>query len=229
MQLRIILILLIFFTAANTLPGQKVKKITVSGVVTDVNSKPLSGAFIMVDGKLTSTTTTSNGSYKIKILPSVTTIGIFTLMSGEAEEPLNGRTTVNFILEPPDSRKNSTPSTQTEENTGSGTSSGDNSGKLNPRFRSYETIYELIQSEYPTIIVEGKTLRIPGAVSIQWSTEPLFVVDGIQVTSVDGINPGMVKSIQVLKGSEAAIYGMKGANGVILINLLGSKDNDLRK
>lgn len=92
-----------------------------------------------------------------------------------------------------------------------------------------EGVEELIQGEFPTIIVEGKSIRIPGAVSLKLSTEPLFVVDGIQVTGIDNIMPASVKSIQVLKGSSASIYGMKGANGVILINLLGSKNNNIVK
>jgi TonB-dependent SusC/RagA subfamily outer membrane receptor len=49
------------------------------------------------------------------------------------------------------------------------------------------------------------------------STQPLFVVDDVIVNSIDNILPAMVKSIEVLKGSGAAIYGSRGANGVILI------------
>jgi TonB-dependent SusC/RagA subfamily outer membrane receptor len=52
----------------------------------------------------------------------------------------------------------------------------------------------------------------------------LFVVDGVPVTTIDNIAPQMVKSIQVLKGSSAAIYGMRGSNGVIVINLLKGSD-----
>jgi TonB-dependent SusC/RagA subfamily outer membrane receptor len=47
------------------------------------------------------------------------------------------------------------------------------------------------------------------------------VVDGVPVMTVDNIQPQMVKSIQVLKGSAASIYGSRGSNGVIVINLLG--------
>jgi TonB-dependent SusC/RagA subfamily outer membrane receptor len=42
--------------------------------------------------------------------------------------------------------------------------------------------------------------------------------------TVDNIQPQMVKSIQILKGSAAAIYGSRGSNGVIIIDLLGAKD-----
>lgn len=55
------------------------------------------------------------------------------------------------------------------------------------------------------------------------STDPLFVVDGVVVNSIDNISPRMVKSISVLKGSDAAIYGSRGAGGVILITLVGTR------
>jgi TonB-dependent SusC/RagA subfamily outer membrane receptor len=57
------------------------------------------------------------------------------------------------------------------------------------------------------------------------STEPLFVVDGMVVSSISDIQPFTVKSIEILKGSSASIYGSRGANGVILIKLIGAGDN----
>ncbi len=55
------------------------------------------------------------------------------------------------------------------------------------------------------------------------STDPLFVVDGAVVSTIDNISPRQVKSISVLKGSDAAIYGSRGGGGVILITLVGTK------
>ena len=63
------------------------------------------------------------------------------------------------------------------------------------------------------------TINIRGANSFYGSTEPLFVVDGSVVDRIDDINPREVKSIEVLKDGGAAIYGSRGANGVILITL----------
>ena len=51
-------------------------------------------------------------------------------------------------------------------------------------------------------------------------TDPLFIVDGSAVSSIEWINPHDVKSIDVLKDAAAtSIYGSRGANGVIIINL----------
>ena len=57
-----------------------------------------------------------------------------------------------------------------------------------------------------------------GGGSITQSNEPLFIVDGFQVSGIDDIPPTDIESIDVLKdASSTAIYGAKGANGVILV------------
>jgi TonB-dependent SusC/RagA subfamily outer membrane receptor len=48
-------------------------------------------------------------------------------------------------------------------------------------------------------------------------------VDGVVVNDVDNIPPQQVRSIEILKGPSASIYGSRGANGVILITLEGAK------
>lgn len=68
----------------------------------------------------------------------------------------------------------------------------------------------------------GVVVRIRGASSIYGSNAPLYVVDGVSVQPERGgalpwLNPRDVKSITVLKGTSASIYGSRGANGVIVI------------
>ncbi|PYP15482.1 MAG: hypothetical protein DMD52_10310 [Gemmatimonadetes bacterium] len=69
----------------------------------------------------------------------------------------------------------------------------------------------------------GIAVRIRGAASFNASAQPLYVVDGIPMQpgpngSLTGINPYDIESIQVLKdAADTAIYGMRGANGVIVI------------
>ncbi|PYO14341.1 MAG: hypothetical protein DMD31_10135 [Gemmatimonadetes bacterium] len=70
---------------------------------------------------------------------------------------------------------------------------------------------------------DGIAVRIRGAASFNASTQPLYVVDGIPIQpgpngSLTGLNPYDIESIQVLKdAADTAIYGMRGANGVIVI------------
>lgn len=84
----------------------------------------------------------------------------------------------------------------------------------------YRTIYEMIEGRCPGVTVQGDKILIRGISSINSSTEPLIIVDGTPQTNIDWINPNDVKSIDVLKdGGSSAIYGSRGANGVIIINL----------
>ena len=68
-------------------------------------------------------------------------------------------------------------------------------------------------------------IRIRGASTVQGNQGPLYVIDGIPVEagpngSLSGINPRDISSIQILKDAvDTAMYGTRGANGVILIKL----------
>ena len=85
---------------------------------------------------------------------------------------------------------------------------------------TYRDIYEMIQGKCSGVQVEGKRVIIRGIGTIYAGTDPLFIVDGSAVSSIDWINPYDVKSIDVLKDAGAtSIYGSRGANGVIIINL----------
>ena len=70
----------------------------------------------------------------------------------------------------------------------------------------------------------GIAVRIRGATSIQGSNEPLYIIDGIPIEagpngSLVGINPYDIASIEVLKdAASVSMYGVRGSNGVILIN-----------
>lgn len=69
----------------------------------------------------------------------------------------------------------------------------------------------------------GIAVRIRGATSIYGSNEPLYVVDGVPIQpgpggSLVGIDPYDIESIEVLKDpADTALYGMRGANGVIVV------------
>ena len=89
----------------------------------------------------------------------------------------------------------------------------------NNRYSSYSNIYDLIRNEVPGVRGTGSNIFLVEPSSINLSNEPLYVVDGTPVSSLEGIEPGMVKSVSALKGSSASIYGSRGANGVFLITL----------
>lgn len=234
MKHRIILLLIITLIGVNISSAQKSnKKITITGYVVDGTQASIANAIVMVDGKNTSKVTNNKGFYKIKVSPESTMIGIFTYSNGVMEESINGRTRINFTFEGtvPDQLTDNVDPEDEVIDIGYGkvkkrnvTSSVSKINGTNPKYASYRTIYDMLRGEVPGVQVSGTSIRIQGASSLTLSTEPLFVVDGVIVNSIDHILPQMVKSIQVLKGSSAAIYGSRGANGVILINLLNAGD-----
>ncbi|MEM7373047.1 MAG: TonB-dependent receptor plug domain-containing protein [Bacteroidota bacterium] len=76
-----------------------------------------------------------------------------------------------------------------------------------------------VQGSYPNL-----SLRIRGANSIHMTTEPLYVLEGIPLghdfsSLARATTPSDVKSIRVVKGPDAALYGARGSNGVVVVTL----------
>src|SRR5690606_13443382 len=71
----------------------------------------------------------------------------------------------------------------------------------------------------------GSSLRLRGGTSLTASNNPLVVVDGIPGVDINAIQPSDIKSIDVLKDASAtAIYGSRGANGVIIITTKSTRN-----
>jgi TonB-dependent SusC/RagA subfamily outer membrane receptor len=212
-------VLLIFLTlilcTPGTVYGQKGKKITIEGKVVDASNKPVAGATIFIDKAKTDVVTDHDGSFRIKVKPDAEDILVFSLMSGASEEKINGRTEINFVL------KDQSGSGNTDKNVSF------KSGVVNIKDSAvpvYQDIYDMIRGRIPGVEVSGKSIKIRGTNSLNISTEPLFVVDGVIVKEIDDIAPETVKSIEVLKGPDASVYGTRGSNGVIVITRKTGKD-----
>ncbi len=94
-------------------------------------------------------------------------------------------------------------------------------------FSMYDNMYDLIQGRFAGVQVQNNgDIVIRGINSINLSSCALIVVDGVPVDKsfLDMIPPVTVKSINVLKDSAAAIYGARGANGVIVIETRRGND-----
>lgn len=233
MRTRIIFCLILVMISFNISSGQKAgKKVTITGHVVDETQAYVANAIVMIDGKKTDTFTNTKGYFKIKVIPGSSTIGILTT-TGILEEPLDGRKTINFTFQgsvPAQPGAKANPDDETVDigygsvKKKSMTGSVSKIDGTNPKYASYRSIYDMLRGEVPGVQVTGTSIRIQGASSLMLSTEPLFVVDGMVVNSIADIQPYTVKSIEILKGSSAAIYGSRGANGVILIKLVGGGD-----
>lgn len=82
------------------------------------------------------------------------------------------------------------------------------------------TMERFISNRLPGIMIRGRSIVIRGGSSFSSSNEALIMVDGREMDtgSFLNMNPQDVKRIEVLRGPEAALYGRRGANGVIVVS-----------
>lgn len=233
----LIIFLLSTGSIAGTAEGQsKANRNLITGYVTDKDYYPVVGALVMIDHKTTDITTDEKGYYKVRITPGVRKVGIYSGTCGIIEEAIAGRTRINFRY--PDSAPFEASSDQVDltrdndkvnigystidrRNLTTSVSSVDGTES---RFASYTSVYEMLKGTVPGVLVNGNRVLIRGFTTMFGSNEPLYIVDGIPVSSLDDLSPRLVRSIEVLKGPAAAIYGSRGANGVILVDLVNAPD-----
>jgi TonB-dependent starch-binding outer membrane protein SusC len=228
MKIKLFLLILLSALCITAVNAQKNnKKITITGTVLDASKKPIGNAIIMIDGQKTNSVTDENGNYKIKVKSTVTKIGIFTFGHGTAEEEISGRTQIDFNFGNTSSQK---PADQTiapgEQgvNTGYGvvkkknlTTDVDRIDGTNKKYASYSNIADMIQREVPGCRINMGSVIIQDSKDLLGNLPALIIVDGVYMNSLPDIPPTSVKSIEVLKGTAAAIYGSRGSGGAIII------------
>lgn len=93
--------------------------------------------------------------------------------------------------------------------------------------QTYSDMYEYLRGRVAGVMVTSDNrIIIRGIGTNSNNTDPLILVDGVEVTDLSGINPADVQSVDVIKDGSSAIYGMQGANGVIIIKTGGSHNNE---
>jgi len=221
------LFLLLLFSAVSAVSfsqGNK-GKIAVKGTVLDVSGNPVSNAIVMVDGHETTSHTNSEGQYRVRVSPDAETIAILTFGNGIIGELIADRKEINFrfgttVL---DADQLTQPGEEAI-NTGYGnikrkdlTTDIDKIDGTDKKYASYSSIYEMIQRECSGVSVNRGSIVIQDSRNMSGFVPPLFVVDGTYVNDISHISPRTVESIQVLKGTSAAIYGSRGYGGAIVI------------
>lgn len=92
--------------------------------------------------------------------------------------------------------------------------------------QTYSDMYDYLRGRVAGVMVTSdKRIIIRGIGTNSDATDPLILVDGVETTDLSGINPADVQSVDVIKDGSTAIYGMRGANGVVIINTVGSHGN----
>jgi TonB-dependent SusC/RagA subfamily outer membrane receptor len=232
MNTKILLVSLLALLASPCLFSQKSQKpVTLSGNVYYSDHSPAEGAIIIIDGLKTKYKTDSKGRFEIKVSPYAANIAVSFRSQKTEPVQISGRKSIDFILKADAVSEVSGNKQHEKVEIGYGTidkksvtSSVSKSDVQNKKYSSYTNIYELLRNEVPAVQVSGTNVSIRGVSTFGGDNTPLFVVDGVPSDQISDVFPGDVKTISVLRGSDAAVYGMKGANGVIIITTLRGAD-----
>lgn len=209
-----------------TLPKPVVQRIV--GKVNDENGEPLPGVSILIKGTQQGTTTDGEGRFQIEV-SNENAVLVFSFVGYVSQEVVVGsRSSLEITMQSDQKLLDELVvvgyGTQKKSDlTGTVASVGKERLENVPNL----DIAQAIQGAVPGVMMQtssagaapGQVLMIRGRNSIRASNDPLIVVDGIPYNGqLRDINPNDVKSIEVLKdASAAAIYGSRGANGVILV------------
>jgi TonB-linked SusC/RagA family outer membrane protein len=205
----------------------------VSGTVKDAAGEPLIGVSVQEKGTVNGTITDSNGNYSVSVGQRSTLV--FSYIGYTAKEVAVGSlSTLNVTLEEDNALLDEVVvvgygTMKRRDLTGSVASVTGEKLAANP----VTNIVQALQGQLPGVTVTSQdgrpgatmSVRVRGGGSITQSNEPLFVVDGVQMNSIDDIPASNVESIDVLKdAASTAIYGARGANGVILVTTKQAKE-----
>ncbi|MBC3758695.1 TonB-dependent receptor [Hyunsoonleella sp. SJ7] len=206
---------------------------TVSGTVS-ADGQPLPGATVLVKGTTTGTSTDFDGNYTINAEASNTLVFSYVGYSTK-EVPVGNQTVVNVTLEQDNALDEVVVigyGTQRKSDlTGSVSSVSAEDITAVPVSRVDQALQGRASGVQVTQVNgapgAGTVIRVRGGNSITGSNEPLWVIDGIVVGTnfnLNNINSNDIKSIEILKdASSIAIYGSRGANGVVLVTTKNGK------
>ena len=224
-NLRLVLTFLAIVVSA-TLWAAVQQEIRISGTVIS-DGEPLPGVSVQIKGETTGTITDMDGKYSISAPSDAILVYRFVGLK-TVEQSVNGRNMINVTLESDSKELDEVmvvayATAKKYSFTGAAsTVKGDEIAKL--QVASVSRALEGTVSGVQASAASGQPgtdaeIRIRGIGSINASSEPLYVVDGVPFDgSVNSINPDDIASMTVLKdAASAALYGSRGANGVIII------------
>ena len=204
--------------------------VTVGGTVTDKNGDPLIGASVKVKGQNITTVTDIDGKYSLTVARGsvlvCTYVGFVT-----TEQTANGNRSVDFVLDEQNRSLNElvvigygSQKKQSLAGAISAISSDDIVTTKN------ENVQNMLTGKIPEVRVVQNTAE-PGefnnSFDIRGMGSPLIIIDGIPRENMTRIDPQDIERISVLKDASAAIYGVRAANGVVLITTKRGREGHL--
>lgn len=212
---------------------------TVNGTVVDGTGNPVAGATVVVEGTTNGTISDASGNFTLSEVPSNATLQ-FRFIGFETQEvAVDGRSTINVSMVDETTLLGELVVVgygvqKKSDVTGAMVSVGSDEINERPVANAFEALQgraagvDITSNERPGEI--GR-ITIRGVRSLTASSSPLYVVDGIPLmssSSIETINPRDIESIDILKDASAtAIYGSRGANGVIIISTNRGKEGKL--
>lgn len=199
---------------------------TVTGTVADEKGEPIIGASVAVKGTATGTVTDLDGNFSLNVKDNAT---LHVSYVGYVEQAVSvaGKNKISVVLKEDSYMLNEMVVV------GYGTVKKANVvgsiAKIDEKAiqeRPINRVEQALQGQMAGVSVRSTsgspgsdiTINVRGAASISGQTTPLYVVDGVPIDNLSGINPSDIQSIEVLKdAASAAIYGSRGSNGVVLV------------
>ncbi|NER17831.1 SusC/RagA family TonB-linked outer membrane protein [Spongiivirga citrea] len=210
---------------------------TITGAVTDANGVPLPSVNVLQKGTKNGVAADFDGNYAIKLIPGQEIL-VFSYIGFKSKEvAINAQDVINVSLEEDAENLDEVviigyAAVQREKVLGAvGTVKSENITQAAPT-----SAFDGIQGRLSGVQIQtnggpgaGFDVRVRGTSTFGGGdNSPLYVVDGQQLDNIDNIDPNDIASLEVLKdGATAAIYGSRGANGVVLITTKSGRAGDL--
>ncbi|MEQ1798123.1 MAG: TonB-dependent receptor [Lacibacter sp.] len=224
---------------------------TISGVVSDKAGTPVSSATVTVKGQRIAVITDANGAFKIAV-PSPNSVLVVSYVGAKSVEiSTAGKTTVLVTIDVTEAKLSEVVVIGYGKSRRVNLTSAQTTVTAKDMERTVNTtIEQAIQGRAAGVYITqnsgqpggGISVNIRGVSSINGNTEPLYVVDGVQILGqsvsfgstsssnpLAGLNPSDIEDIQVLQGPSAtAIYGSRATNGVLLITTKRGKSGEAK-
>jgi TonB-linked SusC/RagA family outer membrane protein len=219
--------------------GSFTRQITLTGKVTDVKGLPLSDVTVVVKGTNEGTRTDAGGNFSILVANTNKIILVFSLIGYKTTDySVEGNNPVRINLEVQDRALEEVVvigygSVKRSNLTGAVVSIKPEEVKKVPA----TNVMEAIQGKVPGVDITRSSgsagakanVSVRGNRSLTASNQPLYIVDGIQYSNFEDLNPNDIQSMEVLKdAASTAIYGSRGANGVIIITTKKGRNGQTR-
>jgi TonB-linked SusC/RagA family outer membrane protein len=212
----------------------------VTGKVVDANGEPVIGASVMVKGTSNGVVTDLDGNYSIGNVPAGASLNISYVGYRTRTVAVDGKSLLNVTMEEDRQLLDEVVvvgyGTQKRSDV---TGSMVNIGEEQLNTRPVNNAFEALQGKAAGVDITTNerpgqlgSIRIRGERSIGATNAPLYVVDGVPLMSasaIETLNPRDIESIDILKDASAtAIYGSRGANGVVLVTTKQGKAGKMR-